>query len=112
VQLVELIRGLRRDALVVVAGDFNVPRGSSLYHDFVAAAGVLDTMADTRAPTYRPPARLSGRYAQPIDFVFIRPPDGAVVQAGGKPRFPGPFAPGGRTAPLPDPFGVEVRLEW
>jgi endonuclease/exonuclease/phosphatase (EEP) superfamily protein YafD len=73
-QLHETVAGLPADALVVVVGDFNLPRGSWLYHEFLDAGGLEDTLADDLRPTYRPLPGVPARYALPIDFVFVRRP--------------------------------------
>jgi endonuclease/exonuclease/phosphatase family metal-dependent hydrolase len=39
---------------VVMVGDFNVPRESWLFTDFVAASGLVDTLAGSPATTFRP----------------------------------------------------------
>lgn len=72
--LVTLVREQPRDALVVVCGDFNFPRGSFLYDELLGEAGLDDPLANDPRPTYRPFPLFPNKYALPIDFVLIRQP--------------------------------------
>jgi endonuclease/exonuclease/phosphatase family metal-dependent hydrolase len=112
-QLAELVLAQPPEALVVVAGDFNIPRGSWLYDEFLAASGMIDPLAGDTRPTYRTPPGVPARYALPIDFALVR-----------HPRLPGllirsdicftetlPFV-GGRQGYLSDHYGVELRVSW
>ncbi len=74
VQLAGIVRGLPQDALVLVAGDFNVPRASRLFQAFLADSGLHDPLAGDARPTYRPLAGLPARFALPIDFALLRAP--------------------------------------
>jgi endonuclease/exonuclease/phosphatase family metal-dependent hydrolase len=78
-QLAELARSQPHDALVVVMGDFNIPRHSWLYEDFVDRSGLRDTLSGDTRPTYRPLPGIPARYALPIDFAFVRQPAGVEV---------------------------------
>jgi len=112
-QLAAFLAGLPDEALLLVAGDFNLPRGSWLYDEFVAATGLLDPLADSRAPTYRPLRLLPDRYAEAIDHVYVRPPGGAAVTTAAVLRFDEPVPlVNGRTAHLSDHLGVELTLCW
>ena len=73
-QLATVITTLPVEALVILVGDFNLPRGSWLYHEFLEASGMEDTMAEDTRPTYRPLPGVPSHYALPIDFVFVRRP--------------------------------------
>jgi endonuclease/exonuclease/phosphatase family metal-dependent hydrolase len=75
-QLAAWVRQQPADSLVVLCGDFNLPRGSWLYAEFVAASGMLDVLADDPRPTYRPFPGVPARYALPLDFIFVRLPAG------------------------------------
>ena len=79
-EVIELIGAYPPEALLIIAGDFNFPRGSWLYHDFLGATGLIDPMAEHNRPTYRPPRVLPAHYAQAIDFTFIRPPKDIRLQ--------------------------------
>src|SRR4051794_33867273 len=56
--LAEIVREQSPEALVIVAGDFNTPRGSWLYEEFIAASGLTDPLAGDTRPTLRPPAAM------------------------------------------------------
>src|SRR5690349_13596885 len=79
-QLAEVVSVQPSDALVVVVGDFNIPRGSRLYTDFIRRTGLIDTLAEDSRPTHRPPRGVPAQYALPIDFVFVRVPSSLAVQ--------------------------------
>jgi len=86
-QLAEIVRAQPPEALVVAAGDFNFPRGSWLYEEFVAASGMIDPLAGDRRPTVRAPPGISERYALPIDFAFVRAPALAALRIESELRF-------------------------
>ncbi len=67
------------EALVMLVGDFNLPRGSWLYEDFLAESGMEDTLAGDKRPTYRPLPGVPAHYALPIDFVFVRRPQNLPI---------------------------------
>jgi endonuclease/exonuclease/phosphatase family metal-dependent hydrolase len=111
--LAAVVNGLDRRALVVVAGDFNVPRGSWLYDGFVAATGLEDLLAGSDRPTYRQAFLLPGRYAQAIDFVFVR------ASAAWRPRTAARLVfeeqtrlVSGRLDYLSDHVGIEAMITW
>ena len=79
-QLAALIAALPASALVLVAGDFNLPRGCWLYEEFLALSGLQDPLAGDARPTYRPFPGVPSRYALPIDYIFLRPPPALSVQ--------------------------------
>jgi endonuclease/exonuclease/phosphatase (EEP) superfamily protein YafD len=62
------------ETIVIVAGDFNIPRGSWLYHDFLTRSGLSDPLAGDTRPTHRPPVGIPARYALPLDYVLVRIP--------------------------------------
>ena len=112
-QLAEVVREQPPEALVIAAGDFNIPRDSWLYHDFLRESGMVDPLAgDTRA-THRPPLGLPARFAQPIDFALVRAPELPGLQIASDLCFdkPVPFV-GGRQGYLSDHYGIELRLVW
>jgi endonuclease/exonuclease/phosphatase (EEP) superfamily protein YafD len=73
-ELATAINTLPAEALVVLVGDFNLPRGSWLYEEFLEASGMEDTLSGDHRPTYRPLPGVPAHYALPIDFVFVRRP--------------------------------------
>ena len=79
-QLAEVVAIQPLDALVVLVGDFNIPRGSSLYKDFLHWTGLIDPLAEDQRPTHRPPRGVPAHYSLPIDFVFVRVPPTLPLQ--------------------------------
>ena len=79
-QLAKTVAAQPAHALVVVVGDFNIPRGCQLYSDFLQQAGLMDVLAGDRRPTHRPPPGVPAQYALPIDFVFVRLPPAHSLQ--------------------------------
>jgi endonuclease/exonuclease/phosphatase (EEP) superfamily protein YafD len=73
-QLADTVRTQPADALIIVAGDFNIPRGSKLYHDFLVHSELNDPLAGDTRPTHRPPPGIPSRYALPLDHVLVRRP--------------------------------------
>jgi endonuclease/exonuclease/phosphatase (EEP) superfamily protein YafD len=86
-QLADTVAAQPSDALVAVVGDFNLPRGSRLYQDFLGQTGLMDVLAGDRRPTHRPPRGVPAHYSLPIDFVFIRVPASLSLQITGDLRF-------------------------
>ena len=78
-QLAMAMRAFPADAMVMLVGDFNLPRGSWLYEDFLTESGMEDTLAGDKRPTYRPLPGVPAHYALPIDFVFVRRPQNLAV---------------------------------
>jgi len=73
--LAELVNQQPTDALVIVCGDFNFPRGTFLYDELLSEGGLDDPLAHDGRPTYRPfPLLPSGKWSIPIDFVLVRQP--------------------------------------
>ena len=97
---------------MVVAGDFNVPRGSWLYDAFLEATGLCDPLAGDDRPTYRPAFPVPARYALPFDLLLVRPPAGSEIAASArlvfqeKTRFVT-----GRVDYLSDHYGVEADID-
>ncbi len=73
-QLAETVRGQPADSFVIVVGDFNIPRGSWLYRDFLGSSGLTDLLAGDTRPTLRLPHGVPPRFAFPIDYIFVRKP--------------------------------------
>ncbi|RPJ24849.1 MAG: endonuclease/exonuclease/phosphatase family protein [Chloroflexi bacterium] len=86
-QLADTVVAQPSNALVVVVGDFNLPRGSQLYHNFLHQTGLMDVLAGDQRPTHRPPPGVPAHYSLPIDFVFIRVPASLSLQITGDLRF-------------------------
>lgn len=112
-QLAETVRDLPAGAMVLVMGDFNIPRRSWLYEEFVARSGLTDTMADDARATFRPLPGVPARFAQPIDFIFVRAPAQSALSWQCELTFtdkaPLLF---GRQGHLSDHLGILARFAW
>ena len=86
-QLADTVAAQPTTALVAVVGDFNLPRGSRLYHNFLQETGLMDALAGDLRPTHRPPRGVPAHYSLPIDFVFVRVPSNHAMQITGDLRF-------------------------
>src|SRR5258706_411019 len=86
-QLASIVRKLPMQAVIVVAGDFNIPRGSWLYDEFLQESGLTDPLAGDTRPTFRLPPGMPRRYAHPIDFTFVRTPPLAGLEVHNNLRF-------------------------
>lgn len=112
-QLAQLVNDQDPDALVIVAGDFNFPRRSWLYDEFVAAIGAEDPLSNHTAPTFRPPLPLQPFVAEAIDHVFIRPPRNLKLTYSAELLFEEKVRlVSGRHDYVSDHLGIGVRLEW
>jgi endonuclease/exonuclease/phosphatase (EEP) superfamily protein YafD len=74
-QLAETVQSQPADSVILVVGDFNIPRGSKLYQDFMAHSGLTDPLAGDTRPTLRLPPGTPSRFSLPIDYVLVRLPD-------------------------------------
>jgi endonuclease/exonuclease/phosphatase (EEP) superfamily protein YafD len=74
-QLAETVRAQPANSLIIVVGDFNIPRGSDLYYEFLENSGLTDPLAGDTRPTFRLPPGAPSRFALPIDYVLVRMPD-------------------------------------
>jgi endonuclease/exonuclease/phosphatase family metal-dependent hydrolase len=112
-QLAEIVRRQPEDSLVLLAGDFNLPRGSWLYDEFVARSGMADPLAGDQRPTYRPFPGVPARYALPLDMIFVRMPAGCAATAEAQLCLGEPveLVGGGRDY-LSDHLGVRATISW
>lgn len=112
-QLADLVREQPADALVLVSGDFNIPRMSWLYDRFIERSGLVDPRAADPRPTYRPRRGMPARYTQTIDFALLRPPVGVTVEASSTLCFEDavPLL-GGGVAYLSDHIGIRLDVVW
>lgn len=79
-QLARAIDALDRDAVVVVAGDFNVPPDSAMFEGLRAQCGLKNAWGTgTALPTWRAPGEREGSIV--IDHVLYREPAGGRVSA-------------------------------
>ncbi len=112
-QLAKVAAAQSPDTLVIVAGDFNVPRGSWLYDEFIAASGMTDSMAGDVRPTYRASNLLPNHYAMPINFAFYRAPELPNLKVTGDLHFQDKISLGsGRSVHLSDHVAVRLELSW
>lgn len=112
-QLAEIVRAQDADAIVLVAGDFNVPRGSALFQDFLQASGLIDPLAGDTRPTYRRMPGLPARFAVPIDFALVRAPHLPGLRLTCDFRFEDQVPlPGGSQSYLSDHVGLELTVTW
>lgn len=109
-QLANTVRNLPMDSLVVVVGDFNIPRGSRLYFDFLANSGLTDSLARDTQPTLRTPVPVPSRYPLAIDYIFFRSPDGYALDVNCNPCFTGKYWINKHEDYLSDHNGIEIRI--
>jgi endonuclease/exonuclease/phosphatase family metal-dependent hydrolase len=112
-QLAEIVAAQPPETLVLVMGDFNVPRGTWLYDEFLARSGLCDPLAGDARPTYRPHSGIPARYALPLDWLLMRAPPlpGLRIAADLCFSAPTPLV-GGGSGFLSDHIGVELTLTW
>jgi endonuclease/exonuclease/phosphatase family metal-dependent hydrolase len=110
--LAEIVTAQPPDALVVAAGDFNFPRQSWLYEEFLAQSGMIDSLAGDTRPTVRAPLSFSERYSLPIDFALVRAPALPGLRIESDLCFVEKIAFSGRPRFLSDHVGVELRVSW
>ncbi len=112
-QLAEIVATLPADMLVLVAGDFNVPRESDLMYEFLANSGLTDPMAGDTRPTYRIFRGLPGRYAIPIDYTLVRAPALPGLQIAADLRFQDQVRlPDSEQSFLSDHLGILLSIRW
>ncbi|KPV49562.1 hypothetical protein SE17_31905 [Kouleothrix aurantiaca] len=112
-ELAEIVRAQPPEAVVIAAGDFNIPRDSWLYHEFLQASGMIDPRAGEMQPTHRTPPGIPARFARPIDFAFVRAPTlpGLAIESAMAFSEPVAYA-NGRRGYLSDHNAIELRLRW
>lgn len=113
-ELAAFVAAVPTNTPVIVAGDFNVPRGSWLYHEFCAAANLVDPLRDATTPTYRPLPGMPTRAAQALDHILVRVPASVSLSLDSELCFEEPVLLGRGGAPgyLSDHLGVKLRLRW
>ncbi|MBC6467426.1 endonuclease/exonuclease/phosphatase family protein [Actinomadura alba] len=94
---------------LLVMGDFNVPRDSWLFDEFVSATGLRDVLAGDSEPTYRPTPEFGDTKA--IDQVLMRAPAGQEPAADARLVFQDAVRlPNGRSAFLSDHYGIAAEI--
>jgi Endonuclease/Exonuclease/phosphatase family len=91
----------------VVCGDFNVPRESGLFRDFIAKTQLIDAYAGTCPPTFHAEFLPPDRPSHCIDFVLHT---GAVSVQSADLMFTGKLPMPGGPALVSDHVGLRVRL--
>ena len=90
--LARVVRGAAAPA--VICGDFNVDRGSSLFSEFVAGAGVTDSFEGACPATFRAEYLPAGKTPHCIDFILtageVKAEAATVVFVGKEPLPGGP----------------------
>jgi endonuclease/exonuclease/phosphatase (EEP) superfamily protein YafD len=109
-QLANTVRNLPMDSLILVVGDFNIPRGSQLYYDFLVASGLTDCLAGDTRTTLRTPLRLPSRYSLAIDYVLFRMPTGRALKIKYDLCFTGKCPINKSEGYLSDHQGIEIQI--
>lgn len=112
-QLAELVSAQPANTLVLVAGDFNIPRGSWLADEFLALTGLIDPLAGDQRPTFRPLPGMPARYAAPIDFTLVRPPRSWNIDMHSQFCLQEKIRlPNGHRTHLSDHIAIKLDLQW
>ena len=109
-QLAECVQIQPADALVLVCGDFNIPRGSWMYEAFLEESGLTDPLAGNLQPTLRPRAILPSRYIMPIDYALLRAPQTHGVQTESRFQFEDVIPHKKKQVELSDHYAVELLV--
>ena len=110
-QLAETVRAQPMDSIVIVVGDFNIPRGSWLYEDFLVHSGLIDLLAGDTRPTLRIPFEAASRLSLAIDYILVRIPDRYPVKIDCDLCFSEKYVIGRQQRGyLSDHYGIEVRM--
>jgi endonuclease/exonuclease/phosphatase family metal-dependent hydrolase len=112
-EVVAAVSAIPSHTLVVVAGDFNVPRHSWLYKELCNLAGLLDPLAASHEPTYRPLPGIPARAAQALDHILVRVPPVLSPTFDAALCFGEPVLLQRSTMGyLSDHIGVRLRITW
>ena len=110
-QLAQVVQTQSRDSIIIVVGDFNIPRGSGLYQDFLVHSGLTDLLAGNSRPTLRVPFGVPTRYPLAIDYVLIRVPDPYSLEIECDLCFSNMYSiDNKRKGYLSDHHGIELRM--
>jgi endonuclease/exonuclease/phosphatase family metal-dependent hydrolase len=104
-QAAAAVRRIDSGEPVVMVGDFNVPRDSWLFEEFVAASGLTDTFQGNADTTYRPTSSWPGAS---LDQVLVSPHLAATPELVFKESV---RLADGRTAFLSDHYGIGATVE-
>jgi endonuclease/exonuclease/phosphatase (EEP) superfamily protein YafD len=110
-QLAKTVRDQPQDSIVIVVGDFNIPRGSQLYQDLLVNSGLIDPLAGDTRPTLRMPPGIPSRFSLPIDYVLVRMPEKHAVKIQSNLCFTGKYSiHHGYQDYLSDHKGIELQI--
>ena len=110
-QLAETVQAQPKDSIVILVGDFNIPRGSALYRDFLLHSGLTDLLAGDHRPTLRMPFKAASSISLSIDYILARIPETYSFRIDCDHRFTERYTIGNRMqAYLSDHHGIEVRF--
>jgi endonuclease/exonuclease/phosphatase family metal-dependent hydrolase len=110
-QLAEIVQAQPMDCLVIVVGDFNIPRGAKLYHSFLTNSGLVDPLAQDTRPTLRIPPGIPSRYSGSIDYALFRMPNELDLQVDCDLCFLGKYPISKwQYGYLSDHYGVEIQI--
>lgn len=110
-QLAETVQAQPMGSVVLVVGDFNIPRGGGLYRDFLLHSGLTDLLAGDSRPTLRIPFGSISRLSLSIDYVFVRIPDRYSFKIDCDLCLSGKYTISNRQRGyLSDHHGIEVRI--
>ena len=98
--------------IVVVSGDFNIPKGSDLYAHFLDISHAKDIFAADDTPTFHAEFLRQGKKAHPIDYIFLYPEDASIRIHASSLLFQDKAMLGnGKTAYLSDHLGLMAEFE-
>jgi endonuclease/exonuclease/phosphatase family metal-dependent hydrolase len=109
-QLAECVRAQPTNALVLVCGDFNIPRGSWMYEAFLEESGLTDPLSGNLQPTLRPRMILPSRYIMPIDYALLRAPQTHGVKVESRFQFEDMIPHKNKQVELSDHYAVELLV--
>jgi endonuclease/exonuclease/phosphatase family metal-dependent hydrolase len=110
-QLAETVHAQPPDSIIFAVGDFNIPRGSGLYKDFLLQSGLTDLLAGDTRPTLRVPFSLPSNIPMAIDYVFVRIPENSSTRIICDLCFSKKYAITNRhEGYLSDHHGIEIRM--
>ena len=110
-QWAETVRSQPGDSIVIVVGDFNIPRGSGLYRDFLLHSGLTDLLAGDHRPTLRMPFKAASSISLSIDYILARIPEKYSFKIDCDHCFSEKYTIGNRRQGyLSDHQGIEVRI--
>jgi endonuclease/exonuclease/phosphatase family metal-dependent hydrolase len=61
---------IKTDMNVIITGDFNIPKRTNLYRNFVKDAGVIDSFAKFQSPTYHKAFIPESAEPERLDYIF------------------------------------------